>query len=435
MKNKWSSYTARIVVNSHIYLYNTYTDQLIETSSEIDSLITQHKEDVDKLNVIHPELHDALMNGGFIVEMSRTEWKEIVANWELEDKSLRKFTMTINPTLNCNMRCWYCYEKHDKTAYMTNETILSVKKLIHTKVTNSELRALNINFFGGEPLLHYEKCVHPILEFAYEECILNKKQLFVSFTTNAYLLSERIIENLKKYAKWGHIKLQITLDGNEKTHDSIRSLSGKYPTYRTILKNIIKCAENDFKVLVRFNYTNDNILSYYDVIEDFQGTKSKWRDNITFALHKVWQERESSDLQQNVEEVLNAFKQANLQVESLEPLKGGRCYGDRQNFIVINYNGDLYKCTAREFIPKLREGYLEKNGELVWNDIYKKRMLLKKCPSICHDCILFPLCHAGCTQNKLEFSGNLDECLRHYSETQKKRLLESKIQYQLKFNI
>ena len=117
-----------------------------------------------------------------------------------------------------------------------------------------------------------------------------------------------------------------------------------------------------------------------------------------------------------------------------EPLSKERCYGDRENFIVINYNGDLYKCTARDFTPSNKEGLLTSDGELVWNDRYKLRIALKKCYPVCHRCMLFPICHAGCTQNKLETLLQDKECLYKYTENQKMKLLETKIEHRLKYS-
>ena len=50
------------------------------------------------------------------------------------------------------------------------------------------------------------------------------------------------------------------------------------------------------------------------------------------------------------------------------------CYADCENSIVVNYNGDLYKCTAREFSPETREGLLTPDGKVEWNERFAKRM-------------------------------------------------------------
>ncbi len=400
---------------------------------EIDKLLEQYRDNIAVLRNMHPELFNCLQKGHHIVSIQCDEWKEVLSRWEKEDHSKHKFTMTINPTLNCNMRCWYCYEQHNKSAYMSDTTIQSVKKFIQKKVAEPELKGLNIDFFGGEPLLHYNKCVYPILDSAYTECEQQGKQLYISFTTNAYLLSETILSDLDRYAKWGQIRMQITLDGNEEFHNKTRTLGGIQPTFRQIVSNIYDCVRHNMNVLVRLNYTKENIISFYDLIDEFSTLSTHARKNLTFCFQKVWQELTSIELEKNVEMLQEAFCTAGFSVNFSDSLNGIRCYGDRDNFIVINYNGDLYKCTAREFLPVCREGVLTDDGDLLWNSKYRQRMALKSCPKICHQCILFPLCHAGCTQNKLESSLKENECMRRYTEEQKKRLLENKIEHQLKY--
>lgn len=431
MQYKLSPYTARVVVNSRIYLYNSFTDHLLVLSSEIDMLLVKHVNQLDEIGVVHPDFFQALVQNRYIIPVDVEEWNEVLLTWEQEDNSSSKFSMIINPTLDCNMRCWYCYEQHDTSAYMSKETVCAIKELIKRKVSLPNLQGLNIDFFGGEPFLHYHKSIHPILEFAYDICEQQGVQLFVSFTTNGFLLSNSILDELGKFAKWGKIRMQITIDGNESYHNRTRTLKGKFPTYKKILQSIYHCVQRDIFVLVRFNYTQENISSYYDVIEDFVKLTAREREQITFTFHKVWQVPESDYLRQQVEQVRMAFKVEGFRVGSIEPFPGSRCYGDRENHIVINYNGDLYKCTAREFSLEAREGVLSADGELIWNDKYAKRMSLKRCPPICHSCCLFPVCHRGCTQNKIETSVALDKCLWGYTELQKRQILERKINIRL----
>lgn len=417
-----------------IYIYNTFTDRIVALSVEADELIAQYKENILALENVHPDLFGHLVEGKYIVQKDLEEWKEVVSLWERDDNSLDKFTMIINPTLNCNMQCKYCYEQHDVTSYMSEEIVQAIKKLIQKKVNVAELKGLNIDFFGGEPLLHYNKSIRPILDFAYGECIRQDKQLFVSFTTNGYLLSEKIIEELNKYAKWGKIRMQITLDGNESLHNHTKSLEGKHPTFRKIISNICNCVQHKINVMVRFNYTHENINSFYDVIDEFKTLPEDEKRNLSFSMHKVWQEPNSPGLDKDVTALKETFSSEGFIVDFAEPLSKERCYGDRENFIVINYNGDLYKCTARDFTPSNKEGLLTSDGELVWNDRYKLRIALKKCYPVCHRCMLFPICHAGCTQNKLETLLQDKECLYKYTENQKTKLLETKIEHRLKYS-
>lgn len=431
MSYYYSIYTSRIVVNSNIYLYNALSDQLMTLSKDVDELISCHNSDLVSIKDMHPGLYDALIQGGFITNDDNEEWKKVISKWEKEDSNAEKFTMTINPTLDCNMRCWYCYEQHNRSAYMSDKTMHSIQKLIENKVHSSELKGLNIDFFGGEPLLCYENRIKPILETAYKSCIDQNKMLYVSFTTNGFLLVPVIVDELKRYTKWGQIRVQITLDGNETLHNKVKSSEGIPQTYKRTISNIHYCVKQNIKVLVRLNYTKKNVDSFYDVIDEFESLTIEERHNISFAMHKVWQETNTNDLETREKKLMEAFVNAGFTVDDREPLTGNRCYADRKNYIVINYNGDLYKCTARSFSPGLREGVLTDEGEIVWNERFRKRMESNKCYAICHKCNIFPICHAGCTQSKIENKVHDDICPLNYSDKQKTKLLEQKIEHRI----
>src|SRR6202020_1629629 len=79
------------------------------------------------------------------------------------------------------------------------------------------------------------------------------------------------------------------------------------------------------------------------------------------------------------------------------------CYADKRNSAVINYNGDIFKCTARDFTTTKRAGYLSNTGELVWENNYlERRMTAKFNNKPCLSCKIIPLCNGGCSQHALE---------------------------------
>jgi radical SAM additional 4Fe4S-binding domain len=96
---------------------------------------------------------------------------------------------------------------------------------------------------------------------------------------------------------------------------------------------------------------------------------------------------------------------------------------------VVNYNGDLYKCTARDFLPENRVGYLSEVGELIWNKGYiEKRMSAKFNNKPCLDCKIMPLCNGGCSQHALDHLQSGDEyCVFHRDRDEINRIIETKI--------
>lgn len=79
------------------------------------------------------------------------------------------------------------------------------------------------------------------------------------------------------------------------------------------------------------------------------------------------------------------------------------CYADKRNSAVINYNGDIYKCTARDFKRENRLGYITEEGQLIWeNNSLENRMNSKFKNKPCLLCSILPICNGGCTQHALE---------------------------------
>ena len=91
------------------------------------------------------------------------------------------------------------------------------------------------------------------------------------------------------------------------------------------------------------------------------------------------------------------------------------CYGDKRNHVLINYNGDVYSCTARDFTGQNRTGYLNKKGIIEWSIDIDERFAKKFCKPICHRCRIAPICGGGCIQKTIELEQN-PNCPFGYTE-------------------
>lgn len=88
--------------------------------------------------------------------------------------------------------------------------------------------------------------------------------------------------------------------------------------------------------------------------------------------------------------------------------------------MIVNYNGDVYKCTARDFAKTKREGKLNEDGTITYEESYYKRMNALYSNKTCQECIIFPICDV-CSQKRLEAIST--ECLHMYTEKDKYRLI------------
>ena len=103
------------------------------------------------------------------------------------------------------------------------------------------------------------------------------------------------------------------------------------------------------------------------------------------------------------------------------------CYADKRNQVTINYNGDIFKCTARSFDSLNREGYLLDNGDIIWNEKYSKRFSfdLRTRNKACMECAIFPMCNGGCSQRRVE-NEKVPYCIFDFSERKKMDFLKDK---------
>ena len=92
-------------------------------------------------------------------------------------------------------------------------------KLLIYNIISQNIKTFTLSFFGGEPLLAYRQRVLPLIEYTSNLCKQNSVKFYISFTTNGSLITRSRIEKLSLY---GPLKFQITLDGEETTHDKIR---------------------------------------------------------------------------------------------------------------------------------------------------------------------------------------------------------------------
>lgn len=107
---KKSLYNHLSFIDESWVLYNAFTDEVSVLAPEVKELYEKH--DVDEIRKIHPEFYDYLQVKQFLVPESENESSKCIAQWDKEDNDPSSFSLTVNPTLDCNMSCWYCYEKH-----------------------------------------------------------------------------------------------------------------------------------------------------------------------------------------------------------------------------------------------------------------------------------------------------------------------------------
>ncbi len=425
---KFSIFNTTVAYTDKYVLYNALKNHFLYVNPLVKELIEASREhnELGGLEKLHPTLFKTLKEKGFIVENDFNELQEVISIREqvdLENESF--FHLTINPTMNCNFSCWYCYESHEKKSKMEFETIEKIKAFIQQKINlSSKIKKFHIAWFGGEPFLYFDRVILPIIKFASEHCSKFGVKFDNGFTTNGFLINKANITALKPY---DITNFQITLDGGREEHNSVRFVHDKRGSYDEIVANIKLLCEHQRRTTLRINYTAKNLPTVANIAQDFEAMSVESRAYLSITFHKVWQEEKTEFLQDTVSSLIKYFRSKGLNalIGGLPDNLRNSCYADKNNHAVINYNGELFKCTARDFKSHNSEGFIDRNGTLVWNETYYKRLDVKFKNKPCLTCSILPICNGGCSQVAME-NVNKDYCVHNFDENAKKRIVLEK---------
>lgn len=413
--------TDLLLPDNHYVLYNALSDKYVVATGEIYAAYRENAEEFVRRE--YPVFYNQLVEAGCLVEEGVDEKALLQSRIHRIDNNPETYLLTINPTLNCNFRCWYCYEEHAGKSKIEEETYRRILRHISLKSKEEGLKSFHLGFFGGEPLLCFKQSVYPILQHYTACCREQGLQTYIGFTTNGYLIEDEMIRKMKEVRV---NSFQITLDGCKEQHDQVRFPRSGEGSYDRIVENIKKLTAEAFGVILRINYTQDNILRIKEIAEDLKDIAVENRGCLSVDLQRVWQDRRAEkDIPEAVfDACIDVFSELGFRVshDSLDYVKGS-CYADKRNQALINYNGDVYKCTARDFTPASRLGYLDPGGVIRWDE----EKMLQRCglrfsKPVCHACRIAPLCGGTCTQRIWE-SGDANNCLKGYTEEAKTQVV------------
>jgi uncharacterized protein len=428
---KYSQFNSIVQFEDKFALYNSFSQRVIFLEETLKDLLNAAiNEGVDNLKDIHPSFYDYLIAEKFLTDNDTDEVQLVKDISTVVDNNDNGFFLTINPSMNCNFKCWYCYETHVKGSMLDERMVGKINTFVTTTASKASIKRFTLSFFGGEPLLYFKKDVIPIIENYAKICREKGVITAISFTTNGYLINDEFISFFKDNNL--HCSLQITLDGYKEKHDLVRFVSANKGSYDTIIKNIKMLLLNSFFIRLRINYTGTNIDDAHKIGEEFIDIPQDIKDRfLLIDFHRVWQDDKIDNTYLVLGENIDQMKTDGLNVSSTYVPNNvmDSCYADKRNSAVINYNGDLFKCTARDFTTAARAGYLSEAGELIWeNDYLERRMNSKFNNKPCLTCPILPLCNGGCSQHAMEHLGGDEYCVHGGDYNEKMRIVKSKIE-------
>lgn len=425
---KYSKYNSILQLSDSLsVLYNSKEDKSIIISNSKTNLL---KFSPEQLANQDSEIYNNLIQINAIVANDKNELQEVIELGKQIENNDEYYKLIINPTMGCNFSCWYCYESHIVGSKMSKSNVDKIIKFIdNILLEKPNLKTFDLAFFGGEPLMYYSKVTRPIIDYYRTKYEIHKNINFeISFTSNGYLLSDIILNHLIEKNDYKHF--QITLDGNREEHNQVRVAQKEEGSYDVIIESIRRLLENGLEVVLRVNYTALTAYSVGDILSDISHFTDANKRNFSIDFHRVWQDKEEvADIDEFIDSIKESFENSNFRVVRNDIVENFKkpCYADKENEVVINFNGDIYKCTARDFSKENSYGFIDDNGKLNWNDKIKIWRKLKIQSKACQSCRILPLCGGGCHQINLELLGT-DSCQMGYSEEKKDEIILTRLE-------
>ncbi len=420
---KFSVYTSTIAVEGkHTLLFCALSGKFVVIRNRVINDIQTIP--IERLSAEFPALYKQCIDAGIIVDDLVDELTLLQERILQTDNNTDNFILHINPTLDCNFNCWYCYENHVPHSRMKEDVVRATKSFIDSVLKRPQIKSFSLSFFGGEPLFHFNRVSKEIIGHTATECAKSGVRFQVNFTSNGALINEEIVKFLSQYP----CGFQITLDGGKPDHDKTRFSKNGDGSFDTIVGNIKLLLQSGIEVIVRVNYTGANIDSVKTVFDSFKDITGEEKKYVRFDFQRVWQDRNDNiedETEEKITRIRNLFREAGFAVNTNYLLHGisNSCYGDKINHLLINYNGDVYGCTARDFNKENRIGFLDCNGEVHFDEKkVKKRNSSKLSKAVCKSCRIAPLCGGGCKQRAME-GLDFKECTFHYSEEKMDRMI------------
>ncbi len=327
---------------------------------------------------------------GFVVEEDADELETVKRKYDGLRMRNHYFLMIL-PTYQCNLDCWYCTQEHE-ALFMSENVKDRVIRLIKNKLNDVNIKDLHISWFGGEPLMAYDR-VYEISKFAKKYADDLGKQFSASITTNGTLLTPNRIESLRDV---GIVNYQITIDGDRTIHNSVKNM-GSISAYDRTLVNINQIAKHTH-VNLRFNYCSGNLFPSR-IIKSLLGVLNKSvLSNITFSIFKVWQETETRELSKGANQLFTSAIEAGMDC-TLSSI--GLCYAERFHYDCVFPNGKVGRCD--NYPPSVMPGIIDEKGTIQWPEsaqFFYASHLFDGHQKQCEECRFLPICWGPCVAKR-----------------------------------
>ena len=339
--------------------------------------------------------------------------------------------MCLHIAHDCNLRCPYCFAEQGPyggdLSMMDAETGKAAIDFLFDISGNR--KNLNIDFFGGEPLMNFD-VVRELILYIGDKAKKTGKIPELTLTTNAVLLDKEKGNFLKEH----EISVVLSIDGRPEVHDKMRYTANQKGSYDLVMKNIKDFIADGYdKYIVRGTFTRHNL----DFIKDLEHLSEHGLKNLSIEPVVAEESAAYSIREADIPDVLKTYEELTelLEKESsfnffhfnIDIYKGpclpkriSAC-GAGTEYLAVSPKGDLYPC--HQFVGN--KGFLMGNVEdRLINKVIGKKLqdanVLKK-PE-CMKCWARFYCSGGCHASNFYQQEDLFTVYQTGCEMQKKRI-------------
>lgn len=344
--------------------------------------------------------------------------------------------MCLHIAHDCNMRCKYCFA--DSGDYHKKRTLMSVevgcKALDFLIEKSGRIHNLEVDFFGGEPLMNFA-AVKEIVLYGRELEQIHNKNIRFTMTTNASLLDDDSIAFLNEHCS----NAVLSIDGMKSTNDNMRTFedgSGTYDDIMPKIKHFIK-ARKGVNYYVRGTFTRNNLHFADDVLHlADEGFKEISVEPVVLPADDPLSLREEDlpvifeEYEKLAKELVRREKEGNgfNFFHFMVDLDAGPCAykrtkgcGSGCEYVAVTPEGDVYPC--HQFVEHTEY----KLGNIFVGDLKNEiRTEFGKCNiqtnDECRQCWAKYFCGGGCAANNFNQNGGLMTPYKVGCELEKKRV-------------
>ena len=389
-------------------IFNTLRGNIAELTAELREALES-----SSISSIPRDLSSQLHELGFLKEQGYDETAEYLHRYEASKERGGELWIKLFMATSCNLGCPYCYQSAPAKPgnVIQKEEINRLLHWFEWECTNNDISGLEIEFYGGEPLLarlQFPRFLKGINEVVLKHGI----KAGYSIITNATLLDDTLIDLFIA----NDVSIQVTLDGDKTTHDKRRAwkTTGR-GSFEQIFENLTKICDRGGANLLRLRMNVDqyNISRVQAVasrasrlgIKSFSCGRIHFREKETEYTKNMIS---SKDFEDNFDLEIFRILQPLGYASSPSKLDAvDTCLYHWKRGFAVSPSLDLFKCDELIDFSEYRVGHIDQDGVPHLNEVEYVKAVSRKPTDFehCATCRYLPQCGSGCSIRALNAKG------------------------------